>query len=840
MADTPKTKPQSPEDSTQAAETPKVSQPKPAIFPLVALRDGVTFPHTESVLVFGRANSKKAIEAAEESKNFIIVAAQKDGRKEHISAKDIYQVATLCKIERTLSHEGDLHVLMRGIRRVKISTYKQEEPFFFVTAKELTQELNESDEFRALLNHLVSLFKKTIQAGKPVEFFNFIRLASGVKSPEIIDHIASTLDLPTKEKQILLEELDVNARLQRVIEHLTHEQKILNIEQSISEKTKEQLDERMRESILRERMNVIQKELGESEDEDVAELQKKLKQIQLPKEVDTKVRKEIRRLSQMSAMHSEYAYLHTWVETILALPWNKASQEEASLAKAEKVLDEQHYGLEKVKERVLEHLAVMQLHDEKSKKKSSKKEKTKVVRGRNDRLSTILCFVGPPGVGKTSIGRSIADALGREFVKVSLGGIHDESEIRGHRRTYVGAMPGRIIQAVQQVQVKNPVFVLDEIDKLGSDFRGDPSAALLEALDPEQNYEFTDHYLGVPFDLSEVMFITTANVLHTIPAPLRDRLEIVEYAGYTIEEKFEIAKRYLIPQVMEGSGLDKDFLTVDDKALMEIITHYTREAGVRQLKRELSKVARKTARKIAEKKKKQVKLTVKNVADFLGPPKILETQTEKEAMIGLVNGLAWTSTGGDLLPIETSVMPGKEGITLTGQLGKVMQESAQAALTYVKAHAQELNIPVKSFQKQHVHLHVPEGAVPKDGPSAGIAMTTALTSVFLGKPVRRDIAMTGEVTLRGRVLPIGGLKEKLIAAHRAGMKKVFIPQQNEKDLVEIPQKVREDVHIIPVEHVSEVIAQSIITTKKSGKAKKNGRARSSVAKTKTVFTTSVA
>jgi len=838
MADVQDTTLQQPENSVSPVEeAKKVVRPKPALFPMVALRDGVIFPHTESVLVFGREHSKNAIEAAEESKNFIIVAAQKDGRREHIASKDVFQIATLCKIERTLSHEGDLHVLMRGIRRVKISSYKQEEPYFLVTAKELNQELNESDEFKALLNHLVSLFKKTIQAGKPVEFFNFIRLASGVKSPEIIDHIASTLDLPTKEKQILLEELNVNVRLQRVIEFLTHEQKILNIEQSISEKTKEQLDERMRESILRERMNVIQKELGESEDEDVAELQKKLKQNPLPKDIDSKVRKEIRRLSQMSAMHSEYAYLHTWVETILALPWNKTSQEEASLEKAAKILDQQHYGLEKVKERVLEHLAVMQLHEQKSKLKAKTKEKNKVVKGKNDRLSTILCFVGPPGVGKTSIGRSIADALGREFVKVSLGGIHDESEIRGHRRTYVGAMPGRIIQAIQQAQTKNPVFVLDEIDKLGSDFRGDPSAALLEALDPEQNFEFTDHYLGVPFDLSEVMFITTANVLHTIPDPLRDRLEIVEYAGYTIEEKFEIAKRYLVPQVMEGSALDPEFLSLDDQALMEIITHYTREAGVRQLKRELSKVARKAARLIAEKKKKVVKVTTKNVAEFLGPPKILETQTEKEAMIGLVNGLAWTSTGGDLLPIETSVMPGKEGITLTGQLGKVMQESAQAALTYVKAHAQELGVPVKSFQKQHVHLHVPEGAVPKDGPSAGIAMTTALTSVFLGQPVRRDIAMTGEVTLRGRVLPIGGLKEKLIAAHRAGMKIVFIPSQNEKDLVEIPQKVRDDVQIIPVEHVSEAIAQSLVPWPKKSVTTKNNTSGSKATHRKNAKTT---
>jgi len=710
--------------------------------------------------------------------------------------------------------------MVRGLRRVRVAEFVQQKPFFLVTAKELTQELIETDEFKALLNHLVTLFKKTIQAGKPVEFFNFIKLASGVKSPEIIDHIASTLELPTKEKQALLEELNVNARLKMVIDYLSQEQRILNIEQSISQKTKQQLDERMRESILRERMSVIQKELGESEDEDIKELQKKLAKAGLPKKIETKVKKEIKRLSQMSAMHSEYAYIHTWLETVLSLPWNKTSKEESSLTKAAEVLDDQHYGLEKVKERVLEHLAVLQLKEKqaskkaKTSKKKSQSSTTTRSSSENAKLSTILCFVGPPGVGKTSIGRSIAEALGREFVKVSLGGIRDESEIRGHRRTYVGALPGRIIQGISQANTKNPVFVLDEIDKLGADFRGDPSAALLEALDPEQNHEFSDHYLGVPFDLSEVMFITTANVLHTIPAALRDRLEIVEYSGYTFDEKFQIAKRYLLPQVIGGSGLQTSSLNINDAALMEIITHYTREAGVRQLKRELAKIARKTARIIAEKKKKSLRVTKRNLDELLGPPKYLDTITEKTPMVGLVNGLAWTSTGGDILPIEVSVVPGKEEITLTGQLGKVMQESARAALTFVKSHSQALGVSAKAFEKKHVHIHVPEGAVPKDGPSAGVAMTTALASAFLNQPVRRDIAMTGEVTLRGRVLPIGGLKEKLIAAHRAGIKKVFIPHQNQKDLVEVPDNVRQDLQIVPVEQADEAIKQSLVSKTK--------------------------
>jgi len=791
--------------------------------PMVTLREGVVFPHTESVLVFGREASRKAIEAAEKGDKQIVIAAQKDLSVEKPSSKDVYTTATLARIERTLEHEGDIHALMRGIKRVQITSFQQEEPFFIVAAKDVAEKTIEDDDFKAQLNHLVSLFKKTIQAGKPVEFFNFIRLASGVKSVELIDHIASTLELPTEQKQSLLEELDVNARLHKVTEFLSHEQHILNLEQTINQKTKKKFDERMRESILRERMEAIRQELGESEDEDVEELETKLKKAKLPKSIETKVKKELARLGQMSAMHSEYAYIHTWLETVLALPWSKLSKERASLKKAEEILNEYHYGLEKVKERILEHLAVMLMKQRngvsdsvpaKASKTDTAAQKKKIDRDTkmsvSGRLPTILCFVGPPGVGKTSIGRSIAEALGREFVKVSLGGVRDESEIRGHRRTYVGAMPGRIIQGISQAESRNPVMMLDEIDKLGADFRGDPSAALLEALDPEQNHEFTDHYVGMPFDLSDVMFITTANVLDTIPGPLLDRLEVVEYTGYTQDEKFQIAEKYLIPSVVKASGLKKADLVITDGALELIISEYTREAGVRNVKREIAKVARKAARELAEGKKDSVRLVKTNVADYLGPPKFLETITEKEALVGLVNGLAWTRVGGELLPIEASITPGKEGITLTGQLGKVMQESAQAAFTYVKAHAAELKIDPKIFEKHHVHVHVPEGAVPKDGPSAGIAMTTVLASAFTGRAVPRDLAMTGEVTLRGRVLPIGGLKEKLIAAHRAQMKMIFIPKQNEKDLVEIPEKVRNDLTILPVDNVSEVLKKALL------------------------------
>lgn len=810
--------------------TPEPAPSEPVLFPVAPLREGVVFPHTETVLVFGRTSSKLALEAAETTHRHVIIVAQKD-ESDSVLPKHLYSYGTLARIERTLKHEDEVHVLLQGIKRVKLGRFSQTEPYLEATATEVTETFVESDEFTARLNHLTNLFKKTVQSGKPVEFFNFMKLISGTRTQELVDHIASTLDLETQEKQALLEELNVNERIERVTEYLSREQRILDIEQKITNKTKKKLDERMRESILRERLQVIQRELGElNEDEDAElnELQFQLEKTKLPDDVRKKVEKEMRRLAQMSPAHAEYTYISNWVETILSLPWNKQSRSRATLQKAAKILDQQHYGLEKVKERILEHLAVMQLHNEQEKLAPKPKS---TVKPKRTHLSTILCFVGPPGVGKTSIGRSIAEALGREFVKVSLGGVHDEAEIRGHRRTYVGAMPGRIVQGLIQAKTKNPVFVLDEVDKLGNDFRGDPSAALLEALDPEQNTEFQDHYLGVPFDLSEVMFITTANVLHTIPSALRDRLEIVEYSGYTYDEKFHIAKQYLIDQVCKGAALAQTQLTIQPEALRHIIREYTREAGVRSLKRELSKIARKAARTIADAANRSAKvvITPENLDVFLGPPKFLDMSQEKSPEIGLVNGLAWTSVGGEILPIEVATAPGKEGFTLTGQLGDVMKESAHAAYTFVRANAATLGVDAELFEKTRVHIHVPEGGVPKDGPSAGIALTTALTSVFTQRPIRHDVAMTGEVTLRGRVLPIGGLKEKLIAAHRAGMKTVIIPEQNIKDLVEIPKNVREDLEILAVDQVRKVLDLALVhaespVNKKTGPTKKATRA----------------
>lgn len=786
------------------------SSNEPVLFPVAPLREGVVFPHTETVLVFGREASKLAIEAAEKTQQHIIVVTQRSPDTDPVSPKDLYQVGTLAKIERTLQHENEVHVLLQGLRRVQLQTFSQTEPYLLASATELTEVVENTDEFQAAVNHLTALFKRTVQSGKPVEFFNFMKLMSGMQTQELVDHVASTLDLETSEKQALLEQLNVNERLSAVTSYLSREQHILDIEQKISNKTKKKLDERMRESILRERLQVIQRELGELNDEDdsdLTELQEQLDKAKLPDDVRSKVEKELRRLSQMSPAHAEYTYISNWVETVLQLPWGKRSRTRTSITRAARILDQQHYGLDKVKGRILEHLAILQLRHEKE--KLAPEKKTSLAKKTNQ-LTTILCFVGPPGVGKTSLGRSIAEALGREFVKVSLGGIHDEAEIRGHRRTYVGAMPGRIIQGLIQAKTKNPVFILDEVDKLGHDFRGDPSAALLEALDPEQNSEFQDHYLGVPFDLSEVIFITTANVLHTIPAALRDRLEVVEYSGYTYDEKYHIAKDYLIDQVVTGASLEREQLQISAPALRMIIQQYTREAGVRALKRELSRLARKAARIIADKSAPAVRITPKNVHEYLGPPKFLDMSQEKQPEVGLVNGLAWTSVGGEILPIEVATVAGKEGFTLTGQLGDVMKESAQAAYTYVRSKAETLQITPEVFEKTRVHIHVPEGAVPKDGPSAGIALTTALASVFTQRAIRHDLAMTGEVTLRGRVLPIGGLKEKLIAAHRAGMKHVIIPAQNVKDLVEVPEKVRADLQIHSVEQVNEVLELALL------------------------------
>lgn len=766
--------------------------------PMAAIREGAVFPHVEIVLTFGRPKSVKAVDASFGNDRQIVLVSQKKSKVLDPSADDLYQVGVLAQVERTLKTNDEINALVKGVRRVKIESVIDNGDFLAVEHTPLQEINTDSAEVDALSRQLLSEFKKAVNFGKGVEFLNFMKLVSGVGAPELADQIAATLGIETQKKQKILEALDVKKRLELVLQSLTHEVKVLEIEKGIVTKTQKKFDKNMRETVLRERIRTIQKELGEDTDEDqeVAEFRKKIAKVRFPKKTKKKVLKDLDRFARLSMHSPEYSYIRSWLETILEMPWNKRSKNNVSLAKAEKVLDTEHYGLSDVKERIIEYLSVLQL---------KKRQKSKNQRN----VPTIICFAGPPGVGKTSIGRSIAHALGREFVKMSLGGIRDEAEIRGHRRTYVGAMPGRIIQGIRTAGTKNPVFMLDEIDKVGNDFRGDPSAALLEALDPEQNSEFSDHYLDVPFDLSEIIFITTANVLDTIPPALRDRLEIIRFSGYTEDEKYEIARQHLVEKTLRASGLNKRRLSISAQALRSIIKNYTREAGVRSLERQISKVMRKAAKKIAGGEVKKVSVGVGNLVDYLGPEQYTNTLAESKHEIGLATGLAWTQVGGDILFIEVALMPGKGNIVLTGKLGDVMQESAKAAWSYVRSKWKELGLKKDFYKNMDVHIHVPEGAVPKDGPSAGITISTALVSALTKKHVRHLVGMTGEVTLRGRVLQIGGVKEKVIAGHRAGLKQIIMPEQNKKDMVKIPESVKKDMKFHFVDHMDQVLKLAV-------------------------------
>jgi ATP-dependent Lon protease len=768
------------------------------IVPLVPLREGVVFPHTEAVLTFGRPKSNAGVEAAFKNDRLIVFVAQKNEKINEPGANDIYNVGTLCSIERILKTDNEINALVKGMTRVKIHTLTNEEPFLLARIEELPEITETSDELTALTKLVANNYKAAVNLGKAVDFLMFMRVMGGVSSAELADQVSTNLDLPTVKKQLLLEELNVKKRLKKVSDYLAQELKILEIEQAIYAKTQKKFDKTMRENVLRERMRTIQKELGEDEeDKDIREYKEKIVQAKMPEEVKKRAAKELERLKQMHVYNPEAGYLRTYLDWLCDLPWSLSTPNNITLKAAEKILEADHYGLREIKERILEYLAVMQL---------KKKQKGKA------RASgpTILCFVGPPGVGKTSIGRSIARALNRKFVKVSLGGIRDEAEIRGHRRTYVGALPGRIIQGIKTAGSNNPVFMLDEIDKVGNDFRGDPSAALLEALDPEQNREFSDHYLEVPFDLSRVMFITTANILDTIPPALRDRLEVIRFSGYTADEKEMIANKYLINKSIVSNGLEKDSVKLMPAAVKKIIDSYTREAGVRSLEREINKVMRKIAKKIASGVKGDFKITPKQLDDYLGQVKFLPVLKEKRDEIGLATGLAWTQSGGDVLFIEVTMVPGKGRITLTGQLGDVMKESAQAAISYARSRWKELKIDKDFYYKNDIHLHVPEGAVPKDGPSAGITMATALISALTRKKVKKTVAMTGEITLRGRVLEIGGVKEKVIAAHRAGIKTLILPKANQRDLKEVPEKIKKEIKFHFVAHLDEVLRLAFV------------------------------
>ena len=768
---------------------------KEHLLPVVPLRETVVFPHTEMGLSFGRQKSIAALESAWAKDKLICFVLQKDRRLDDPNPEQFTWFGTMCTVERILKTDREMNVIVKGVHRVKIGSIEQFTPYFTAKVVEVPEEPKNDDEIKALVNHIVAQFRRAVNLGKSIDLLSVMNVMSYASPHELTDQVANSLDIKASEKQELLEEGDIKKRLDKINEFLTHEVKVLELGRKIASKTQDRLSKSNREAILREQLKSIEEELGDTpEGKEVEDYREKIRKAKMPQEVQEKAEKELKRLSTMSAYNPEASYVRTYLDWLCELPWTITEKSAVDIKKAQKILDEDHYGLEKVKERIIEYLAVHKLA---GKMKGS-----------------ILCFAGPPGTGKTSIGRSIARAMQRKFVKMSLGGIRDEAEIRGHRRTYVGALPGRIIQSLKTAGTRNPVFMLDEIDKVGADFRGDPSAALLEALDPEQNHAFSDHYLEVPYDLSDVMFITTANILETIPPALRDRLEGIRFSGYTEEEKFHIGVRHLLTKQKEAHGLKESQLDVSDAAFHAMIQSYTRESGVRNLERELASLCRKAARKIVEKKVNKVIITDKNLSKFLGPEKFEPLLPEKKDTIGMSTGLAVTEAGGEILFVEVALVPGKGKLLLTGQLGDVMKESCYAALSFVRSRAEKLGIDKNFLDKTDVHVHVPAGAVPKDGPSAGVAIVTALVSALTKVPVRRDIGMTGEITLRGRALEIGGVKSKVLAAHRAGIKTVILPRSNKKDLVELTPKVRKELTFVFADQVDQVLKVALNNSEK--------------------------
>ncbi len=767
-------------------------------YPLLPLRDTVVFPHMMTPLVVGRDRSIKAVEAAIGSDNLMVVVAQRDPEIREPGLEDLYEIGVEMVVGRILRMpDGTTNILGQGRRRVQIQGLNQTWPYIRATVQPLVEDHPVTRETEALVRAVLALFEKVVQLSRTLPEDAYVAAMNISEPGPLADLLASFLELEVPERQEMLEILDPAERLKRLSIHLANELDMLELEYQIHDQVQREVDRTQREFFLREQMRAIQSELGESDIHlaEVQELEEKIAATELPEEVRAKANKELARLKAMSPAAPEIGIIRTYLDWLVELPWAEATDDNLDIAQVAEALDANHYGLPKAKERILEYLAVR-----------------KLAAGRPATRSPILCFVGPPGTGKTSLGRSIAEALGRKFVRVSLGGIRDEAEIRGHRRTYIGALPGRIIQTMRTAGTVNPLFMLDEIDKVGMDFRGDPSAALLEVLDPEQNYAFSDHYLDLPYDLSKVMFITTANVLDPIPPALRDRMEVIEFPGYIEEEKLAIARQFLIPRQLAENGLDgsEHELSFSDQALRVIVRDYTYEAGVRNLEREIANVCRKVARRVAEGKSAPRHVTVQSLPKYLGPPRFLRDQGDRADEVGLALGIAWTAAGGDLLPVEVSLMDGKGALMLTGQLGEVMQESAQAALSYARSHARDLGIGEVNFDKLDIHIHVPEGAIPKDGPSAGITMATALISALIERPVHGDVGMTGEITLRGRVLPIGGLKEKVLAAHRAGLKTVLLPSQNKKDMVEIPRRVKRDLKFIFVDRMEEVLPVALL------------------------------
>jgi len=785
-----------------------IRAPEQSIYPLVAIREGIVFPATENVLVFGRSRSVNAINEALKKDKKIVLVAQKNPNLDDPKQNEVCLVGVLATVEKTIVGEkGEISALVKGVEKVKIIEFTKEEPYYEVRTELMTEKIIDDEEAKAMVKHISNQIKQAINLGKPVDFSFLVNILNVINPKDFANQVAVILDLRPDERQALLEETDIKVRLKKEVSYIDREIKVLEIEQSISSKTQKKFERGMRETVLREKMKTIEEELGKKEDnKEISQYREKIKKAMMPKEVEEKALKELKRLDQMSQFNPETSYVRTYLDWLVELPWSIASANDVEIKKAMKILEDDHYGLKKIKERILEYLAVMELAKKRAEKKDLKDKNKK-----KNAQPTILCFVGPPGVGKTSLGRSIARALGRKFVKMSLGGIRDEAEIRGHRRTYVGALPGRIIQGIKQAGTRNPVFMLDEIDKVGRDYRGDPSAALLEALDPEQNHAFSDHYLEVDFDLSGVFFITTANILDTIPDALLDRLEIIHFPGYTEDEKYEIAKRHLLMKQLIAHNLVEKEAKITENALKLIIRRYTREAGVRELERQIATIFRKIAREIIENRPKgnhpldEKTVNASDLHKYLGPFKYSSQMIEEKDTVGISTGLAWTQAGGDILFIEVAVMPGKGQLTLTGHLGEVMKESCQAALSYIRSRWDVFGLTKEFFSKLDIHVHVPEGAVPKDGPSAGTAITAAMVSALTKVPVKKDVGMTGEITLRGRVLEIGGIKEKVVAAHRANIKTIILPKENKKDLEDIAQYVLKDLHFVFVEHMDQVL-----------------------------------
>ncbi|HOB90748.1 MAG: endopeptidase La [Bacillota bacterium] len=775
------------------------------VLPLLALRGMLVFPYMTVPLDVGREKSVSALEDAMMNNRLIVLAAQKETREPDPSPDGIHSVGTVAEVKQLAKiSEGTIRILVEGIVRVQILDYVQNDPHFRVKISSVVDPKTVDREIEALMRTALRHFEEYVKLNRKIPPEILVSVSSIEEPGRLADDIASHLPLKVDQKQAVLECLSPKERLEKVCMLLMKEIEILELERKIHSRVRKQMERTQREYYLREQLKAIQKELGDRDDraQEIAELREKVESLGMPEEALEKAQKEIDRLERMPPMVAEAVVVRNYLDWLISYPWSVKTEDGLDIKQAERILNEDHYGLDKVKERILEYLSVRQL--------------TKKIRG------PILCFVGPPGVGKTSLGKSIARALGRKFVRFSLGGVRDEAEIRGHRRTYVGAMPGRIIQAMKQAGTSNPVILLDEIDKLASDFRGDPASALLEVLDPEQNCNFSDHYMEVTVDLSDVMFITTANVLYDIPHALRDRMEIIRIPGYTEDEKVQIALRHLLPNQLRENGLTNKDVFIGEKSIREIIRSYTRESGVRELERKIATVLRKAAKEIVSGASRPIRVLPKNIHRFLGIPLYRFGVMESEDRVGVATGLAWTEVGGEILSIEVSVMQGKGQLNLTGKLGDVMKESAQAGFSYVRSRAESLGVDPDFHEKYDVHIHVPEGAIPKDGPSAGIAMATALVSALTDKPVRRDVAMTGEITLRGRVLPIGGLKEKVLAAHRSGIRTVILPAENARDIDEIPDNIKQEMTFVTVDHMDEVLVVALrdfrLTSDDSGRS----------------------